>query len=66
MDEISSRKRGNASARTVAVAVAGAILLLFGTPLRVLWMDASGSWWIVYSIWILAIGLIAVATRREP
>jgi len=54
----------SASARTVGLTVAGAIFLLFGTPLRVLWVDASASWWIVYLLWLVAIGLAAAAARR--
>jgi len=37
--------------------------LLFGTPLRVLWVDAPGSWWLVYALWLAAIG-VAFGVRR--
>jgi Flp pilus assembly protein TadB len=68
MDEISrsgtAGRTPSTAARTLGVAVAGAIMLLFGTPLNVLWMDAPGSWWLVYTLWLVAIGLILLAARR--
>ncbi len=57
-------KPASTAARTVGVAVAGGVLLLFGTPLNLLWIGAPGGWWLVYSIWIVAIALILVASRR--
>ena len=50
-------------ARTASLAVTGLVLLLFGTPLRVLWMDASGSWWLGYLLWLAAIVAVAVTAR---
>ena len=44
-------------------ALAAGIFLLFGTPLRVLWVDAPGSWWLVYALWLAAIG-VAFGVRR--
>ena len=49
--------------RTASVGIAGLILLLFGTPMSVLWMDSAGSWWLGYLLWLAAIALIAVTAR---
>jgi hypothetical protein len=73
MDDIRSDTRSGASgrtpsapvsSRTVGLAVAGVILLLFGTPLRMLWVNAPGSWWIVYLLWFAAICVLAGVARR--
>lgn len=53
-------------ARTLASCIAASLLLLFGTPLRLLWAFPGAPWWLVYAPWALAIvGLYAVA-RAEP
>ena len=50
------------SARAVALVVAGATLLAFGTSLRALWASASAPWWTVYALWGAAIFvLVAIA-----
>ena len=54
------------SARALALVIAGATLLAFGTPLRALWADAARPWWTVYALWaaaILALVWLAARTR---
>jgi hypothetical protein len=54
------------SARALALVIAGATLLAFGTPLRALWADAARPWWTVYALWaaaIVALGWLAARTR---
>ena len=41
--------------RTLASCIAALLLLLFGTPLRVLWTQPTAPWWLVYAPWALAI-----------
>jgi hypothetical protein len=67
MDDTSSgqRKSANVAGGAVGAAIAGVILLLFGTPLRVFWVDAANGWWIVYLLWVVAIGLIGFFTWRS-
>jgi hypothetical protein len=58
------------SAPAVALVIAGAMLLAFGTSVRALWSVSSRPWWLVYALWaaaIVALGLVAAATRdRRP
>jgi hypothetical protein len=54
------------SARAVALVIAGATLLAFGTPLRALWSDPALPWWTVYALWgaaILALTILTLRTR---
>jgi hypothetical protein len=51
------------SARAIALVVAGATLVAFGTPMRALWADAARPWWTVYALWAAAIAVIAVLAR---
>ena len=54
------------SARALALVIAGATLLAFGTPLRALWADAARPWWTVYALWATAIvGLGWLAARAR-
>jgi hypothetical protein len=53
------------SARAVALVIAGAILLAFGTPLRALWADADRPWWLVYALWAAAIAALATLAARD-
>jgi hypothetical protein len=53
------------AAGAVALVVAGATLLAFGTPLRALWADAARPWWTVYALWAAAIVVLALLARRS-
>jgi len=53
------------SARPIALVVAGATLLAFGTPLRALWADAERPWWMVYALWAAAIVALAAMARSD-
>ncbi len=55
------------SAHPVALLIAGATLLAFGTPLRALWSDAARPWWTVYALWAAAIAALVaiVAATRD-
>jgi hypothetical protein len=54
------------SARALALVIAGATLLAFGTPLRALWADAARPWWTVYALWAAAIvALMWLAARTR-
>jgi membrane protein implicated in regulation of membrane protease activity len=46
------------SARALALVIAGATLLAFGTPLRALWADAARPWWTVYALWAAAVAAL--------
>jgi hypothetical protein len=50
--------------RAVAVSVAGAGLLVFGSPLRVLWARPEAPWWTPFALWALGIAAIYLGTRR--
>jgi hypothetical protein len=51
------------SSRVLASCIAALLLLLFGTPLRVLWAHPSAPWWLVYLLWSVAILGLFVASR---
>ncbi|MET0283771.1 MAG: hypothetical protein ABW352_04855 [Polyangiales bacterium] len=59
------------ASRTLASCIAVLLLLLFGTPLRVLWSHPAAPWWLIFALWGAAIlGLYAAsrdgrAGRRE-
>jgi hypothetical protein len=51
-----------ATSRTLASCLAAFLLLVFGTPLRVLWAHPGAPWWLVYTPWALAVvGLFGLA-----
>ncbi len=51
--------------RTLASCIAAVLLLLFGTPLRVLWSFPPAPWWLVYVLWGLAIAALYGVARGE-
>ena len=53
------------SARALALVIAGATLLAFGTPLRALWADAARPWWTVYALWAAAIAALMWLAARS-
>ncbi len=54
-----------ATERAVAVIVAGAGLLVFGSPVRELWAQADAPWWMAFVLWGLGIVAIYATSRRE-
>lgn len=51
--------------RALAACIAALLLLLFGTPLRVLWARPAAPWWLVYVLWGLAILALYALTRAD-
>jgi hypothetical protein len=51
------------SPRAAALTAAGAIVLLFGTPLRALWARDAGPWWLPFAAWAGLIVVVVVAAR---
>jgi hypothetical protein len=54
-----------AVSRTLACCIAAWLLLLFGTPLRVLWSYPSAPWWLVYAPWALSISCLYLVSRDD-
>jgi hypothetical protein len=41
------------------------LLVTFGTPLRLLWANASAPWWLPYFLWACGIAGIRAAVRSR-
>ena len=48
----------------MAVTIAGAGLLAFGSPLRALWVAPGAPWWLAFALWASGIVAIFVSARR--
>lgn len=49
--------------RLYAVAVAAGLGLLFGTPLRALWLSEGAPWWSVFVLWGAAVAALVALAR---
>jgi hypothetical protein len=53
------------SSRAAGLAVAVALLFLWGTPLRALWARDDGPWWLAFAVWAPTIALLARILRER-
>jgi hypothetical protein len=53
------------SRRALALVIAGALALAFGTPLRAAWAARGAPAWLPYALWAAAIVALVVAARRS-
>jgi hypothetical protein len=59
------------SERVVGVLIAAMTLVMFGTPLRIVWADEERPWWTVFAVWaaaiasLVALAIVSRARRRR-